>query len=86
MSVNIQAKHKRARDNRAYVRELLAERQPGLAAVLRAVERQLDVPRPDDFFGVPGGAIFGKCAVGEPPAGSTGLNLSLPLRAIGKVQ
>lgn len=47
--------------------------------------QSFDVPRPDDFFGVPGGAIFGKCAVGEPPAGSTGLNLSLLLRAIGKV-
>ena len=48
MSVNIQAKHQRAKDNQAYVRELLAERQPGLAAVLRAVERQLDAPRPHD--------------------------------------
>ena len=48
MSVNIQAKHTRARDNRAYVRELLAERQPGLAALLRAVERQLDAPLPHD--------------------------------------
>ena len=42
MSANIQAKHKRARDNRAYVREQLAERQPGFAALLRAVEGQLD--------------------------------------------
>ena len=42
MSVNIQAKHTRARDNRAYVRELLAERQPGFAALLQAVEGQLD--------------------------------------------
>jgi hypothetical protein len=30
------------------VRELLAERQPGLAALLRAVERQLDAPLPHD--------------------------------------
>jgi hypothetical protein len=42
VSVNIQATHTRARDNRAYVRELLAERQPGFAALLRAVEGQLD--------------------------------------------
>ena len=42
MSVNIQARHDRARDNRAYVRELLAERQPGFAALLRAVEKQID--------------------------------------------
>ena len=37
MSANI-----RARDNRDYVRELLAERQPALAAALRELERQLD--------------------------------------------
>lgn len=43
------------------------------------------VPRPDDVFGAPMGAIQGKFAVGEPPAGSTGLNLSLILRAIGRV-
>ena len=42
MSANIQARHDRARDNRAYVRELLAERQPGYAALLRTVEKQLD--------------------------------------------
>jgi hypothetical protein len=48
VSANIQAKRKRARDNRAYVRELLAERQPGLAALLRTVERQLDAPLPHD--------------------------------------
>jgi len=48
VSANIQAKHKRARDNRAYVRELLAIRQPGLAAALRTVERQLDAPLPHD--------------------------------------
>jgi hypothetical protein len=48
VSANIQAQHKRARDNQAYVRELLAERQPGLAALLRAVERQLDAPMPHD--------------------------------------
>jgi hypothetical protein len=46
VSANIQAKRARARDNRAYVRELLAERQPGFAALLRAVEGQLDGRRP----------------------------------------
>jgi hypothetical protein len=38
-----------------------------------------------DAFGPPTGAILGKYAVGDPPAGSTGLNLSLLVRAIGKV-
>jgi hypothetical protein len=32
----------RAEDNQEHVRELLGERQPGLAAALRAVERQMD--------------------------------------------
>ena len=41
--------------------------------------------RAEDAFGRPGGAILGKYAVGEPPAGSTGLNLSVILRAVGKV-
>lgn len=41
--------------------------------------------RADQVFGTPAGAIFGKCAIGEPPAGSTGLNLPLMLRAIAKV-
>ena len=41
--------------------------------------------RADQVFGAPVGAIFGKCAIGEPPAGSTGLNLPLMLRAIAKV-
>jgi hypothetical protein len=39
----------------------------------------------DEAFGRPVGAIFGKYAVGEAPKGSTGFNLSLMLRAIGKV-
>lgn len=42
-------------------------------------------PGVDEVAGPPIGAILGKYAVGEPPAGSTGLNLSLILRAIGKV-
>ena len=44
-----------------------------------------DGQRADQLFGAPAGAIFGKCAIGEPPAGSTGLNLTLMLRAIAKV-
>lgn len=39
----------------------------------------------DEAFGPPTGAILGKYAIGTPPAGSTGLNLPLLLRAIGKV-
>lgn len=38
-----------------------------------------------DVFGPPTGAILGKYAIGTPPAGSTGLNLPLLLRVIGKV-
>ena len=41
--------------------------------------------RATDTFGPPVGAILGKSAIGEPPPGSTGLNLPLLLRAIGKV-
>lgn len=41
--------------------------------------------RADQVFGAPAGAFLGKYAIGEPPAGSTGLNLPLILRAIGKV-
>lgn len=42
-------------------------------------------PRADEAFGKPIGAILGKYAVGEAPKGSTGLNLALIARAIGKV-
>ena len=42
-------------------------------------------PRLDDVVGAPSGAIFGKYAVGEPPPGSTGPNLPLMLRAIGRL-
>jgi hypothetical protein len=42
-------------------------------------------PRLDDMVGAPSGAIFGKYAVGEPPPGSTRLNLPLLLRAIGRL-
>jgi len=47
--------------------------------------QSFDAPRPDDVFGPPMGSILGKYAIGEPPAGSTGFNLSLMLRAIGRV-
>jgi len=47
--------------------------------------QSFDTSRPDDVVGAPMGAILGKYAVGEAPAGSTGLNLSLFLRAIGRV-
>jgi hypothetical protein len=39
----------------------------------------------DEAVGKPSGAIFGKFAVGEPPSGSTGLNLLLLLRALGRL-
>lgn len=42
-------------------------------------------PRADEAFGKAVGAILGKYAVGEAPKGSTGLNLALIARAIGKV-
>jgi hypothetical protein len=45
------ARDARARDNMAYVGELLAERQPGFAALLRAVERQIDQDLADDSCG-----------------------------------
>src|SRR5262245_46268500 len=41
--------------------------------------------RPDDVFGKPVGAIFGKFAIGDPPAGSTRTQPSLLLRAIRMV-
>jgi hypothetical protein len=41
--------------------------------------------RSDAVFGKPLGAIFGKYAVGEAPAGSTRMNLPLMLRAIRMV-
>lgn len=44
-----------------------------------------DTPRVDDIVGAPIGAIMGKYAVGEAPAGSAGIRLSLMLRALGCV-
>jgi hypothetical protein len=49
------------------------------------IAQTLDVPRLDDAVGAPTGAILGKYAVGEPPAGSTGFNPSLVLRVIRRV-
>jgi hypothetical protein len=40
---------------------------------------------PDDVFGKPIGAIMGKYAIGDPPACSTGMGLSLMARAIPMV-
>lgn len=42
-------------------------------------------PRVDSVFGEPLGAILVRYAIGPVPAGSTGINLSLLLRAITKV-
>jgi hypothetical protein len=54
----------------------------GIVAQAFGTDRQ----RTDQVFGAPGGEIFGKCAIGQPPAGSSpGLNLPLLLRAIAKV-
>lgn len=44
-----------------------------------------DAQRADGVFGAPIGAILGKYAIGKAPAGSTGVNLRLLLRAITKV-
>jgi len=41
--------------------------------------------RLDDAVGAPAGAIFGKYAVGEVPAGSTGPDLPLVFHAIGRL-
>jgi hypothetical protein len=44
-----------------------------------------DAPNLDDVIGAPTGALQGKFAIGEPPKGSTGLNLSVLLGAVGRV-
>jgi hypothetical protein len=44
-----------------------------------------DKARWDEAVGKPSGAIFGKFAVGRPPSDSTGLNLLLLLRALGRL-
>jgi hypothetical protein len=49
------------------------------------IAQTFDVPRLDDVIGAPPGAILGKYAVGEPPAGSEGISLPIMLRALAKV-
>jgi hypothetical protein len=44
-----------------------------------------DVERPDDIIGAPTGALLGKFAIGEPPAGSTSTNLLLLMRVIARI-
>jgi len=44
-----------------------------------------DVPSLDDVVGAPTGALQGKFAIGEPPKGSTGINLPVLLGAVVKV-
>ena len=44
-----------------------------------------DAPNLDDVIGAPTGALLGKFAIGEPPKGSTGLNLSVLLSAVVRV-
>ena len=56
---------------------------PFVGILARAFDTETQ--RADQVFGTAAGAIFGKCAIGEPPPGSTGLNLPLMLRAIAKV-
>jgi hypothetical protein len=43
------------------------------------------VQRPDQVFGKPVGAVFGQYAIGDAPAGSTGIKLSLMLRTFRMV-
>ena len=44
-----------------------------------------DAQRAEAVFGAPTGAVQGKFAVGDAPPGSTGINLSLLARVVGKV-
>jgi hypothetical protein len=52
---------------------------------VRVLAPAFDAPRLDEMVGAPSGAIFGKFAVDGPPAGSTGPNLPLLPRAIGRL-
>lgn len=56
---------------------------PFVGIVVQALEDEAQ--RADDAFGRPIGAILTKFAIGEPPAGSRGIGLSLMLRAIRMV-
>jgi len=49
------------------------------------VAQTFGAERAQSAFGAPIGAILGKYAIGTAPAGSTGINLALLLRAIAKV-
>jgi len=44
-----------------------------------------DASRRDDVIGAPTGALLGKFAIGEPPAGSTSTNLPLLFRVIARI-
>lgn len=44
-----------------------------------------DTPHLSDVIGAPTGALQGKFAIGEPPKGSTGVNLPVLLRAVARV-
>ena len=56
---------------------------PFVGIIAQAFESETQ--RPDDLFGRPIGAIYGKYAVGRAPEGSTGFNLLLMARAIRMV-
>jgi hypothetical protein len=56
---------------------------PFVGIVVRAFDH--GAQRPDDVFGRPIGAILGKYAIGDPPAGSKGMSLPLMLRAVRMV-
>ncbi len=56
---------------------------PFVGVVAQAFES--GTQRADALFGKPVGAILGKFAIGDPPAGSAGISLSLILRTLRKV-
>src|SRR5262249_59901090 len=56
---------------------------PFVGIVAKGFDR--DTQRADDIFGKPIGAILGKYALGDPPAGSSGISLPLLLRSLGTV-
>jgi hypothetical protein len=56
---------------------------PFVGIVVQAFDN--DAQRPGDAFGRPIGAILTKFAIGDPPAGSKGMSLSLMLRAVRMV-
>lgn len=52
---------RQARDNRAFVRRLLREKQPGFAAVLELAERDLPGREPPVVMGATGGSAIIAC-------------------------